>query len=41
MKLHYELIKKEIWVKDIIEKNNGCESFDLNGIVVKIDIEKI
>ena len=36
-----ELIKNEILAKDIIEKNNCCESFDLNGIVVKIDIEKI
>ena len=36
-----ELIKNEILAKDIIEKNDCCESFDLNGVIVKIDIEKI
>lgn len=36
-----ELIKNEILAKDIIERNDCCESFDLNGIIVKIDIEKL
>ena len=35
-----EMIKKEILALEFIEKDNLVNEFDLNGIVVKLDVEK-
>ena len=35
------MIKNETLSTEIVEKNNSGEELDLNGLIVKVDVEKI
>ena len=41
IKDYIDMIKNETLSTEIVEKNNSGEELDLNGLIVKVDVEKI
>jgi isoleucyl-tRNA synthetase len=41
IKDYIDMIKNEILAVELVEKDNNGEKLDLNGLEIKIDVEKI